>query len=218
MKKLTLVLIVFLLSLTSVFAEEITYVYKNSVSSVGLDNPHVGNSYYDKDRNLVVVSHKRKDVTEFDVIRTKTKIEIGNIITKKRFPLMFLEGSASLNKVGANLSVNTFAYPVSLMVAFDTDYEFKSENLYMGLRADMPLSNLSENKFTLVEDAAIYAYSLFGANLNCLDDNEFLIAKWGLGYRHIFGEFFWSVEYDSVWKHSEHAFSTDFAFGFGVMI
>ena len=194
-KRLAVVILILVISLSFVWSASISYVYGNTVASVDFENlPKVGTIFKDDKNNVLIVSHSNEKAVVFEKISTHSQLEVGSPLTEKgRQQLLFLR--ASLNHTSLGYSLSTSLYPLRPLVLTGVAYSLKNKTydgfyFTLGFESDIVLSKLWDTQFTLIEDGGFTGW--FSAGI-LVKTSVYFVSSYGLSYRHYLGPFRWEV-------------------------
>lgn len=213
MVKKVLLFAAVLLSLFSLEAASVSYVYRNNISSIDFDEkPKKGILYSPGNGSLLITSGTAGDAVLFDKIYTaKQDIKAGDKLVKKG-RAFHLGVEATLRNAFVRATLSTGLYPLNLTALCGTTFSGRPF-AGAGLDVFVPLSLLFSTKFTLLEDASVNGWCTLGASFKPV---EFSVL-WGVTYRHFIKRFYWEVGVGNMNSVSQKN-SLSPVFGLGVLL
>lgn len=207
-------LISMLMVVACVFAGNLDYVFGNNLSSVSFEEkPSAGSVFCDENGNVLIARRYPSDATVFDIRYSKGPYERGCSLTS-RGPVNTIGIMGGTKFALASYSVTTSWYPLEPLAVAGIDYSSGGVSALVGagFRIVVPLANLWDAQFTMIQNGKFTGWCALGADIG---SSVNFASIWGISYRHNLSSFYWELGYSRLDRPSALKVSSPYL-GIGV--
>ena len=197
MKKTLFLLLMLLVSILSVFAASITYVYGNSISSVDTESTfRRGQVFTDSSSNVLVLKRfyqkPEGPVAVFDKLISRGSYERGDYLAP-RGAVNSVGIMGSLDYALASWSMTTAVYPLEPLAMVGVSYVRDTDSgvlVLAGAKVNVPLARLWDVRNPLIVNGKLSGWGAAGI---CTGSSVTFACCFGFSYRHNVGFFSWEA-------------------------